>query len=330
MVDRRGRRRWRLASRLNSFLGAGGAATPAEAIRAQAAVPGIDSLEINFPQHLRRLPETELSALLAETGLRLTGVNLRFDDPAFARGAFSHPVPAVREQAVQTAQAAVEFAARRGADHVVLWMEGDGAGDPFAIDDARAWVWEVDGVRRVAAHMPAVRVSVEYKPAARGERFVPLVRSMGEALLLAGDVGLPNVGVTLDLCHALMAGERPAAAAALALGRGRLFGVHLNDGRGERDDGLPVGSVDPVRTFEVLAALRRSGYAGTIYFDTFPPAPQAAAECAANVRAVRRFEAMLDDLGSAGVEGLWQEPTAGLTERLRAAGFEPGGEGGNG
>lgn len=303
--------RWRLASRLNSFLGPGGLGTPAEAIRAQAAVPGIDSLELNYPQHLRRLPEEGLSALLAETSLRLTGVNLRFDDPEFARGAFTSPRPTTRGRAIGIAQEAVDLAARHGADHVVLWMEADGASAPFALDYGRAWEAEVDAMRRVADHDPAVRVSVEYKPAERGGgAFVPLVRSMGEALLLVTDVGRPNAGVTIDLCHALIAGERPAAAAALALARGRLFGVHLNDGFGEKDDGLPVASVDAWSTLELLAELRHHRYAGTIYFDTFPAADAAAAECAANVRTVRALETILDDLTPG-------DPMPPLDQRLR-------------
>lgn len=309
---------WRLASRLNSFLAPGGLHSVADAIRAQASIPGLDAVEINLPQHLRRTLEPAIAAALAESGLRLTGVNLRFDDPAFAAGAFCHPVPATRDHAIDTARQAMEFAARHGADHVVLWMEADGAAAPFALDHDRAWQAEVEGVRRVAEHDPAIRVSIEYKPAERGGGpFVPLVRSMGETLLLAAEVGLPNVGVTLDLCHALIAGENPTAAASLALARGRLFGVHLNDGHGQRDDGLPVASVDPWRTLELLVRLRRAGYPGTLYFDTFPSADAAAAECAANVATLRRCESLLDATGIVpGAPSPSPDTVAALARRL--------------
>ena len=76
-------------------------------------------------------------------------------------------------------------------------------------------------------------------------------------------------------------------AAALALRDGRLFGVHLNDGYGQADDGLLVGSVHPWQTLELLATLRRHDYRGTIYFDTFPVREDPAAESAANVARVR-------------------------------------------
>ena len=293
------RERYPFAARLNSFRHRHGGV--AAAIRAVAAVPGVSALELNVPQHTKELRAGELAALLAETRLRLTALNLRFEGTEFADGAFTNPRPEVRRQAVRLGQEAVELARGHGAAHVVLWMADDGFDYPFQVDYGRLWADEVEGFRQVAALDPAVRVSVEYKPA-EPRRFA-LVRSMGEALLAARDVGLPNFGVTLDFCHSLMAGESPAAAAALALREGRLFGVHLNDGYGRADDGLAVGSVHPWQTIELLEVLRTGGYAGTIYFDTFPVREDPARECAANIATVRRFEALLDrlDAGALGV-----------------------------
>lgn len=117
---------------------------------------------------------------------------------------------------------------------------------------------------------------------------------MGEALLATRTIGLPNLGVTLDVCHSLMTAEHPAAAAALALREGHLFGVHLNDGYGRDDDGLAFGSVNPMAAAELLLELRDGGYAGSLYFDTFPVREDAAVECAANIKTVERLEATLD------------------------------------
>ena len=50
----------------------------------------------------------------------------------------------------------------------------------------------------------------------------------------------------------------------------KLLGVHLNDGYAKRDDGLMVGAVHPLQTIELARQFRRDGYAGAIYFDTFP------------------------------------------------------------
>lgn len=287
-----GTTRWPLATRVNSFRAEG---TDVEtALRAIGRVPGITALELNVPQHLRDLPEQRLGSLLDETGLRLTALNLRFDDPSYRAGAFTNPRRQTRERAIGLALEAVEQADRFGVDHVVLWLEGDGYDYPFQVDYERLWELAIDGFRRVAAHHPGVRISVEYKP--RDPRRFSLIRTVGDALLATRDVGLPNMGVTVDLCHALITGEHPPAAAALALREGRLFGVHLNDGGGWEDDGQMVGSVRPWILLELLSVLRSGGYRGTLYFDTFPHLEDPAAECAANVATVRRFEGMLDSL----------------------------------
>jgi xylose isomerase len=290
--------RYRFATRLNSFrdrAGDRGAAAP-DLLRAVGRVPGLTAVELNYPQHFQGTTEAVLVEALAETGLALTALSLRFEGPDFADGAFTSPRAEIRERAIRLAQDAVEVAVRLGAPHVDLWMAYDGFDYPFQVDYDRLWADEVDGFRRVAAHDPAIRISVEYKPI--DPRRTALIRGMGEALLAARDVGLPNFGVQIDFCHSLMAREQPALAAALALREDRLFGVHLNDGYGQADDGLLIGSVHPWQTLELLATLRRYDYQGTIYFDTFPVREDPAAESAANVARVRALEAILDRLDS--------------------------------
>jgi xylose isomerase len=288
--------RYRFATRLNSFrdrAGDSGAAAP-DLLRAVGRVPGLTAVELNYPQHFHGTTEAALVEAMAETGLTLTALSLRFEGPDFADGAFTSPRAETRERAIRLAQDAVEVAARLRAPHVDLWMAYDGFDYPFQVDYDRLWADEVDGFRRVAAHDPAIRISVEYKPI--DPRRTALIRGMGEALLAARDVGLPNFGVQIDFCHSLMAREQPALAAALALREGRLFGVHLNDGYGQADDGLLVGSVHAWQTLELLATLRRYDYRGTIYFDTFPVREDPAAESAANVARVRALETILDRL----------------------------------
>src|SRR5215217_4926631 len=290
--------RYRFATRLNSFRDRDAVrASVPDLLRTIARVSGLSAIELNYPQHFHGTTEAALVETLADTGLTLTALSLRFEGPDFADGAFTSPRPETRERAIQLAQDAVELAARLAVPHVDLWMAYDGFDYSFQVDYDRLWADEIDGFRQVAAHDPAIRVSVEYKPL--DPRRTALIRGMGEALLAVRDVGLPNFGVQIDFCHSLMAREQPAMAAALALREGRLFGVHLNDGYGQADDGLLVGSVHPWQTLELLATLRRHDYRGTIYFDTFPVREDPAAESAANVARVRALEAVLDrlDLG---------------------------------
>jgi len=287
--------RYPLATRLNSFLSGG--VDIETAIRRAATVPGLTALELNYPQHLDALGGGRLKPLLTELAMPLTALNLRFESDLFADGAFTSSVLATRQRAIRLAQEAVDLAKRHGAGHVVLWMANDGYDYPFQVDYARLWADEIDGFRQVAAHDPTVRVSVEYKP--NDPRRFSLIRSMGEALLAVREVGRPNFGVTLDVCHGLMTGENPAAVAALALTQGRLFGVHLNDGYGRVDDGLMVGSAHLWQTLELLCVLGDGGYAGTLYFDTFPVLEDPATECAANVATVHRCLEILERLDRA-------------------------------
>ncbi|MCB1487551.1 MAG: TIM barrel protein [Bauldia sp.] len=299
---------YRFATRLNSFRVHGGVRISAvDAIRAVAAVPGISALELNYPQHFGDEPEAILGAAEA-AGLPITALNLRWDGPDFADGAFTHPKPENREHAIATATAAVDFAAAHGIPHVILWMGPDGFDYPFQADYRALWEMEIEGFRRVAGSNPDVRVSVEYKPS--DPRRVSLIRSMGDSLLAVNEVGLANFGVTLDLCHVLMAGEQPAVVAAQALRVGRLFGVHINDGYGPADDGMMAASVRPWHLLELLLEMRRGGFAGTIYFDTFPERIDPVAECAANVRMVQRLERVLDRLPAGDLERIQQAQDA--------------------
>jgi xylose isomerase len=287
----------KLATRLNSFrLRQGTKLTVQQALKEIAAVAGISAVELNYPQHFTA-ENSETLKHAKESGLAITALNLRYDGPEFNLGAFTHPAKDNREKAITLSMKAAEVAAEHGIDHVILWMGQDGYDYPFQADYAQLWNYEIEGFRKVANVSQHVRVSVEYKPC--DPRRFALIRNMGEALTAVSDVGLSNFGVTLDYCHLLMAGENPAFAASLALKKGKLFGVHLNDGYGPADDGLMVGTVSLWQTLELLWELKKGEFKGTIYFDTFPDRMDPAAECAANAAMVRKLQAALEKMSPA-------------------------------
>ena len=78
------------------------------------------------------------------------------------------------------------------------------------------------------------------------------------------------------------------------------MGLHLNDGYGKRDDGLMVGTVNLKATLELLWQVRRDGYTGPIYFDTFPDATglDPVRECEANIATCTVLLAAADRLES--------------------------------
>jgi xylose isomerase len=310
----------RFAGRLNSFavrpdLFWGpdhGKPTTLDLLQRMAQVPGLSSVDLNYPDHLENLSVTELRDALAANHLALNGFAMRYyTDPAFKLGAFTNPDPTVRDQATRMTCQAIDMLAEAGGSLLTLWLGQDGFDYAFQADYGRLWEQEIDGIRRVASYNPDIRISIEYKPSE--PRAFSLLGDIGTTLLAIEETGLPNLGVTLDYCHVLFAGEQPAYSAMLAARHSRLLGLHLNDGYGYRDDGLMVGSVHFQQTLELLYYVRRLGYNGVLYFDTFPKHEDPVAECATNIAVVRGMLKLLERIGDAKLDDvlLHQNAVAG-------------------
>lgn len=295
----------RFATRLNSFATrpelfwppGSGKPGAAELLRRAATVEGLTDYDLNYPDHLDGVAPRDLVRRAEDAGLALNGFAMRYyTEPGFKAGAFTNADPAVRRKAIDLTKRGIDALAECGGALMTLWLGQDGYDHSFAADYRTLWDLEIDGIRDVANHNPDVAVSIEYKPDEPRAR--ALLDRIGTTLLAVKEVGLPNLGVTLDFAHVLYAGETPAHAAALVARHSRLLGVHLNDGYGHRDDGLMVGAVHPVQTVELLRQVRRDGYAGAIYFDTFPDTSglDPVAECAANIATVRGMLAAVDRL----------------------------------
>lgn len=275
------------ATRLNSFALGEGVAHPAktppatELIQRAGQVKGLDALELNYPEHFVDTPWSEVKAAADAAGLRVTGLQLRWPASDFSRGAFTNADPERRALAVQVAKDAVDVSRRLGAGHVILWPAHDGYEYPMQLDYAKAWDWLCECYSEVAVYGHDLDVSIEYKPAEPRAR--TLLSTTGSVLTLLAEIRQPNLGVTLDFAHLLMAQENAAQSIALCLRQGLLKGLQLNDGYAKADDGLMVGSVHLVETLEAFFYLVRDGYSGTFYFDTDPIREDPLLECETNI-----------------------------------------------
>ena len=287
----------RYATRLNSFGSAphlfwpdlSGKPSTVQLIERAATVEGLTDLDLNYPDHVAGEPKA-LAARIADLDLAINGLAMRYyTNPAFKRGAFTNPDRSVRQEALDMTRRGIDVAHEMGADLMTIWLGQDGFDYNFQLDYDQAWNWEIEGIREIARHDPDCRISIEYKP--DEPRAQSLLRDAATTLLALDEVAAPNVGVTLDFAHSLYAGEQPAFVAHLIHRRSRLLGVHLNDGYSKRDDGLMVGAVHLRSTLELLRQVRRDGYQGALYFDTFPDASglDPVAECEANIATVERL-----------------------------------------
>lgn len=280
----------KFATRINSFLKHGydlsGALEAIAGIRRDAAV------DLNFPEHIEELGEKRIGTLLSRFGLGLNGMAVRYRAD-FVRGEFSDR--ANRRDALDLAKKTIDTIGSLGGSVLTLWLSYDGNDYRFQDDYERSWESVLSAFAEIADYARPLRLSLEAKP--YEPRSFSLLPSTTHALHLLDEINRDNVGVTLDFCHMLMAGENPAFSLALVARGKRLFGVHLNDGYGRFDEGLMFGSVDPARAVEFLFYLKRARYDGVVYFDTFPVREKPVEEFAMNIKTVERASKKLDDYG---------------------------------
>lgn len=283
----------KFATRLNSFSARpelhwseGYKPTTVDLLRRASKTVGLNAVDLNYPDHLDGLTDSALRDVLAETQLGLNGLQMRYySGSTFTAGGFAHPDKKVREQAIELTLKGIDRMVLLDVNLMTLWLGQDGFDYPFQVDYQESWAHIVEGLSRVASHNPEIQISIEYKP--NEPRAFSFLGDVGTTLLAIREVGLPNLGVTIDFCHVLYADEQPAFAASLVHQHSQLLGLHLNDGYAKRDDGLMVGSVHLASTLELLCLVQDIDYQGIIYFDTFPHAEDPVAECSTNIAVVK-------------------------------------------
>jgi xylose isomerase len=298
-------RPYRYAARLNSFkhgsraFDDGTLAAPGVlALLSRAAeVPGLNAVDLNYPDHLDGITLPILKRHLTDLNLEANGFAMRYySDPGFKLGAFTNPDPKLRRMAIDQTKRGIDEMLELGGSLMTLWMGQDGFDYSFQADYARLWDQTLAAMSEVADHMPRCEISLEYKP--NEPRSFALMPDIGTTLLAIREMGRNNIGVTIDFAHVLYADEMPAYAVALAARSSKLFGVHLNDGYGKRDDGLMVGSVHPIQTMELIYLLEEINYDRPIYFDTFPDTTglDPVAECSGNIATVEAMRSVVRKL----------------------------------
>lgn len=256
-------------------------------VKRQGEIRGLNCVDFNYPQHFHSWTNEEAKASLHEAGLVAGAVCLRF--PAkFSRGAMNHPDANMRREAIELTKQAAQVAIELGCNEVVVWSAYDGYDYPFQVDYNEKWTQLVEAFRECCDAFPDIKFSLEFKPTDENTRFFT-VPSTGAALLLVKEIDRPNMGLTLDVGHMLMAGENPGHSIAM-VGK-KLFGIQLNDGytRLAAEDGMMFGSIHPSIALEIVYQLQRIGYSGHLYFDTFPQRTDPIKEAEYNIERVKKF-----------------------------------------
>ena len=276
----------------------------AEQLELAKRIEGLQGLEVVYPVDFEDVEQS--IALIRKTGLQVSAVNLNLkQDPKWRRGSLTAPDAGIRADAVADMRRAMDIAAELGANLVTCCPLIDGHDYAFQIDYAQRWRWFVEGVREAASHRSDVRVSMEYKSAEPRTRTI--LPDCGRALHMCHQVGLENVGVTLDLGHAFAAAEAPAESVCLLADAGRLFYVHFNDNPRDWDWDMLPASVHLWDFLETLFYLEKIGWDGWFAYDIVTKQGDPVESFSAAIKIVNALQTMLDNVGRDKLQALIED-----------------------
>ncbi len=285
-------------------------------LRAAEGVRGADGIEPVYPQDLGR--EGENVGLVGNCDLPVSAVNVNIKgEDVFRYGALTSPDEAVRDRTLGYIRRAMDMAVELGTDMVSVCPLIDGWDHPFEVDYTKQWTWAVAALKEAAAHRDDVRLSIEYKPFEVRNRIT--LGTMARTLLMCEEVGATNVGVTMDVGHALIAQESPAAELCLAHHKKRLFYVHFNDNDRQWDWDTVPGSVNLWETLETLYYVRKLGWTGWFAYDVFTRKGDPAEALEATFEIMEIFERLIDKIGMDELGGMIDrgEPAPAFLKLIR-------------
>lgn len=257
-------------------------------------IEGVTHVDLNYPEHFENTTWEAINNKLNEVGLKLNGLALRFRSE-FINGELGNTDDDISNKAKQLCFEAADICKKMNGEIVTIWLGYDGFDYCFQQDYAKTWEKIKISISEICDVEKSIKVSIEYKPFE--ERSFSMISSATATLLMINEINKSNVGATLDYCHMLMKKENPAYGLALVAERNKLYGVHMNDGFSLQDDGHMVGSVTLVQTLEFIYYLKKYGYDGVIYFDTFPIRESDVKEAEYNIKMFNKLSDCIDNFG---------------------------------
>jgi xylose isomerase len=248
-------------------------------------MPRVHGVEPVYPQDLGHDGAGVASVKASGLAVSAVNVNVKTED-IFRHGSFTAPDAKVRATAVSYLKTSMDLAADLGAGMLSVCPLIDGWDYAFEVDYHDQWRWLVEAFEAAAAHRSDIRISIEYKAYESRNRVI--LPSMGRTLHLCNQVGAPNLGVTMDVGHAFIAGETPAAEACLGYDAGRLFYADW--------DMLPA-SVNLWETLELLYYIEKMGWDGWFAYDVFTRHGDNAEAVAATFEIMENLQKLLHKVG---------------------------------
>jgi xylose isomerase len=265
----------------------------AERLEHLGKIDGVKGIEITYPCDINEENYPQYAPLLKKYGFEISSMGVEIVcDKQWKTGSFTSPIKEVRDNTIALVKKAMDFAAQIGTEVVSLWLGQDGYDYFMQSDYQQQWKYLIDGLRECAKHNPKIKLGLEYKTSE--PRLKCMVSTGGLSLAIAQCTGMDNVGVTMDIGHALFAGENLAETATILMAQNRLFHLHINDNYRIADDDMPIGSVHFLHFIEFFYWLRKMGYEGWYSLDMYPYRDDPDAAVKASVRFIGGAERFVE------------------------------------
>jgi len=232
-------------------------------------VPGLTGIELVGGWHVNDENQNQVVELIRKKGLKIAMLIPEiWANPKWGWGTLTSADPGIRRDAIERIKVSMDLAKRTGCNQVSPWFGHDGWDYLLQADYSKVWDYLIDGVAECSEYLPEVNIALEYKM--KEPRTHAFLSTVGKMLLLVQAVNKPNVGINLDVGHALLGYENMAESVALLDRFGhKLFHLHVNDNYRLWDDDMIPGSVHTLEFIEFFYWLDRIGYDGWISLDVF-------------------------------------------------------------
>jgi xylose isomerase len=263
-------------------------------IELAARVKDLRGVEICHPGETKNLDELKklLKSHKLEVAMVATDV---YSTPKWALGSFTSPKKEIRREAVEITKEAMDVSVELGCKRVSLWLGQDGFDYPFQVNYINAWDWLIEGIRSCADYNGKVTLFLEYK--LKEPRTHCFISDIGKCLFLADQIGRKNIGITIDVGHALMAQENLAESFALVHRSKRELHMHFNDAYRYWDDDMIVGSIHFWEYLELMAWLQRLKYDGWYSLDMYPYREDPVKACEQSIRNLKWYAELVEKIG---------------------------------
>jgi xylose isomerase len=243
-------------------------------LRQAASIRGLNGVELNFRSSLSENNAGTIKDLLDDLGLNCANVSMNvWGNACWKDGALSNADHKIRHDAIDVIIAGMTTAKMIGSSLVSIWPGQDGFDYPFAMDYQKQMERFVEGLVICADAVPDIRICIEYKP--REPRCFSLVDSASRCMWMLSKVDRPNIGVLLDVGHALFAHENAAQTAVLLHKEKYLDLIHFNDNYGDWDWDMVPGTIRFWEMLELIFWLQEIKYSGFYSIDIVSPRSQA-------------------------------------------------------